>query len=73
MQHGLGLPPDLRSNIDYVFINYFPLDLSIKNLHTFNYLDLTRYINIDGIHPLFGGFIDYIRDNKLNADKTSTI
>ena len=20
MQHGLGLPPDLRSNIDYVFI-----------------------------------------------------
>jgi len=56
------------NNIDYVFINYFPLDSSIKQLHTFDYLDLNRYIHIDGLHPLFDGFIDYIRDNNLNAD-----
>ena len=57
--------------INYVFINYFPLDSRISNLPLLKELDIDKFVSFnDSTHPLFEGWLDSIvnSNGKLNKD-----
>ena len=57
--------------INYIFINYFPLDSRISNLSLLKELDLDRFVSFNDLtDPLFKGWLDSIvsSNGKLNKD-----
>ena len=76
LNHMVILQEYLKSiNVNYIFINYFPLDNQIKNLPILSELDLDKFVSYDkSTDPIFDGWIDKITKNKkygldLNKDK----
>jgi hypothetical protein len=57
-----------KYNIKYYFFTYFGLDLSIKNLHVYKFLDISKFIDF-GNNTLYNGLIDLILDRSFNRDE----
>jgi hypothetical protein len=57
-----------KHNIDYYFFTYFGLDKSIEDLHTYNSLDITKFIDF-GNNTLYNGLIDLILSKGFNRDE----
>lgn len=56
------------NNINYTFLNYFPLDRSLSNSFAFKELDLSKFLVYKNNHPIFDGWIDSILKDKLSID-----
>lgn len=56
------------NNINYTFLNYFPLDKSLSNSFAFKELDLSKFLVYKNNHPIFDGWIDSILKDKLSID-----
>lgn len=59
-----------ENNINYNFLNYFPLDKKIIKLvpKIYRELDLTKFLKYKNHHPIIGGWIDHIKNDKLAID-----
>lgn len=55
-------------NIEYVFICYMELDSHIKNIPAFKDLDISRFISLEGFHPIFDGFRNQFRELEWSLD-----
>ena len=57
------------NNINYAFLNYFPLDERLDNSYAYKELDLSKFLVYKNNHPIFDGWIDSIVKDKLSIDK----
>jgi hypothetical protein len=57
-----------KHKINYYFFTYFGLDKSIQNLHVYNLLDRSKFIDF-GNNTIFNGLIDLILNNRFNRDE----
>jgi hypothetical protein len=57
------------NNINYAFLNYFPLDSSLENSFAFKELDLGKFLVYKNNHPIFDGWIESIKKDNLSIDK----
>ena len=57
--------------INYCMLSYFRIEKTLKNeVFIKNNIDLSRFITYnDSTHPLFDGFIDYMKRDNLTRDK----
>lgn len=71
INHMVILQEYLKSiGINYVFLNYFPMDERIQKLEIFSELDLDKFVSYDSNkHPLFDGWLDaIIKDKEYGLD-----
>ena len=56
--------------INYCMFSYFPIERTEKSeMFIKDNIDLSKFIKCnDSTHPLFGGFIDYMKKNNLTKD-----
>ena len=57
------------NNINYTFLNYFPLDSSLEDSFAFKELDLSKFLVYKNNHPIFDGWIESIKKDNLSIDK----
>lgn len=57
------------NNINYTFLNYFPLDKQLIDSYAFKELDLSKFLVYKKNHPIFDGWIDSIKKDGLSIDK----
>jgi hypothetical protein len=57
-----------KYNINYYFFTYFGLDKSIENLHVYNSLDRSKFIDF-GNNTLYNGLIELILIKGFNRDE----
>lgn len=60
-----------ENNINYNFLNYFPLDKKIENLipELYEELDVDKFLQYKTHHPIWGGWIEHIKNDKLAIDE----
>ena len=59
----------IKNNIDYLFFNYIKLDESVKKLNIFKKIDLSKFIEFNGVNDLlFTGLFEFIIKNGLSKD-----
>ena len=56
--------------VNYCMLSYFPIEKTIKNARFIKKnIDLSKFITYDdSTHPLFDGFIDYMKRDNLTKD-----
>jgi len=60
-----------NQRVNYCMFSYFPIEKTFKNeVFIENNIDLSKFITYDdSTHPLFDGFIDYMKRDNLTKDK----
>jgi hypothetical protein len=58
-----------KNNINYCFLNYMPIDKSIKKLNIYNQIDMDKFIFIEfDKNILFNGLIYHLKKNNMICD-----
>lgn len=57
-----------KGGYEYYFLNYFGLDISVKDEEIYKELDLSHFITYKDKHPIFDGWLDRIKKDNLAID-----